>query len=175
MFLSLDLEELFHSYHHSLVTYLRRLMKCSHFAEEVAQDTYLRLRAKGPTTTTINHPRAYLFRTAHNLAMDQLAKHSTEWKHRSSSEIPIDIPSPTPQPDTIAESRQRLHKIATALNELPEACRQAFILNKIHHMTHAEIAQILNVSQSMIEKHLMRALAHCRAKLQDEKPNSSFL
>ncbi len=173
MFLSADLEELFHSYHHSLVSYLRRLMKCSHFAEEIAQDTYLRLRAKGPTTSTINHPRAYLFRTAHNLAMDQLAKQSTEWKHRSSSEISVDIPSATPQPDTITESRERLQRMANALNELPESCRQAFVLNKIHQMTHAEIAQKLNVSQSMVEKHLMRALAHCRAKLQNEKPKTS--
>jgi len=174
MFLSINIEELFHSYHHSLLTYLRGLVNCSQFAEEIAQDTYLRLGTKVPANTTINHPRAYLFRTAHNLAMDQLTKHATEWKYRTHQEVLVETHCPAPQPDHIAESRQRLEQIADALNELPAPCRQAFILHKIHHMTHAEIAEHLHVSKSMVEKHLMRALAHCRTRVHDQDPTSSL-
>ncbi|GJL56695.1 MAG: RNA polymerase sigma factor [Nitrospirales bacterium] len=172
MFLSVNLEDLFHSYHHSLLTYLRGLVKCSHFAEELAQETYLRLHTSVPATTTVMHPRAYLFRTAHNLAMDQQAKRTAEWKHRIFGGIPADLPCSLPQPDGIADSRQRLQSIANALNELPDACRQAFILHKFHGMTHAEIAQTLGVSKSMVEKHLMRALAHCRIRLREQAPTS---
>ncbi len=173
MVFSLNIEELFHSYHRSLLTYLRGLVKSPHFAEEIAQDTYLRLHNHIPPTTTVKHPRAYLFRTAHNLAMDQLTKQSTEWKYRTHHDIPIETRSPGPSPESITESRERLQLIANAINELPAPCRQAFILNKIHHMPHAEIALHLQVSKSMIEKHLMRALAHCRDRVHDQKATSS--
>jgi len=162
----MDLEQLYLSYHRSLLSYLYGISKCLHTAEEIAQDTYLRLGTKVPRDSTIQHPRAYLFRTAHNLAMNQLARHTTEWKYRISEDIPVDHPSSTPPPDSIADSRQRLKLLLHVLDELPEPCRRAFVLHKFHNLTYAEIAQKFGVSQSLIEKHLMRALTHCRARLQ---------
>ncbi|MCA9469773.1 MAG: sigma-70 family RNA polymerase sigma factor [Nitrospira sp.] len=173
MFISLNIEALFHSYHRSLVVYLRHLMKCPDSAEEIAQDTYLRLQTHAPSGK-ITHPRAYLFRTAHNLAMDQLAKHVTEGKYRTHGDIHQEMASLAPEPDRIAESRERLALIAEALNELPPPCRQAFMLNKFHYLTHAEIAIHLGVSQSMVEKHLMRALSHCRTRLKHPKRSPAY-
>lgn len=169
MVFSMNVERLYQSYHRPLLSYLHSIMKCSHLAEDIAQDTYLRLGTKIPSGTSIRHPQAYLFRTAHNLAMDQLARQRTEWKHGMSEDIPLNQASTHPLPDCIAYSRQRWKIIICALKELPPACQQAFILHKFHNLTHAEIARKLGVSQSMIEKHLMRALTHCRSRLEESE------
>ena len=50
-----------------------------------------------------------------------------------------------------------------ALSELPAACRECFLLRKLDGLSHLEIADRLEISRSMVEKHMVRALLHCRS------------
>jgi len=47
------------------------------------------------------------------------------------------------------------------LNELPPACRDAFLLNRLYDCTHAEIADRLGISTKTVQRHIERALLHC--------------
>jgi RNA polymerase sigma-70 factor (ECF subfamily) len=43
-----------------------------------------------------------------------------------------------------------------------------FVLRKVHKLSHAEIAQVLGVSHSTIEKHVAKGLMRCREYLRDQ-------
>ena len=60
------------------------------------------------------------------------------------------------------EFRDKVAALSVLLNELPIACRTAFIMNKVEGHSHREIAETLGISVSMVEKHMLRALCHCR-------------
>ncbi len=52
------------------------------------------------------------------------------------------------------------------VDELPEKCRQVFILRKFRDYDQQQIADELSISRRMVEKHLQKALSHCRTRLQ---------
>ena len=56
-------------------------------------------------------------------------------------------------------------RIETALRALPERTRQIFLLNRIHGCKYGEIAKAMQLSQSTVEKHMMRALEACKASV----------
>ena len=65
-----DAERLFRTYHAPLVRYLTRRLGDRDWAEEVAQETFLRALRHGP----VEHERAWLFAVATNLVRDEARK-----------------------------------------------------------------------------------------------------
>uniref|UniRef100_UPI003571484F sigma factor-like helix-turn-helix DNA-binding protein n=1 Tax=Methylomonas koyamae TaxID=702114 RepID=UPI003571484F len=45
------------------------------------------------------------------------------------------------------------------------ALRDAFILHKLHGSSYRDIAKLLDISESAVEKHIIKGLAHCRRRL----------
>ncbi len=145
-------------------TFLSRKFGCPVLAEEVAQETWLKVRRLSPPLV-VDHPRAYLFKMAANLAVDHLRSEKTRARHISSESIPEDAPNNTPLPDTALDYQQRLSILRKAVDELPPRCREAFMLHKFEDLSHAEIANRMGISRNMVEKHIIRGLAHCRNRL----------
>jgi RNA polymerase sigma-70 factor (ECF subfamily) len=135
--------------------------------EEIAQDAYMRIAGRGPQAGTIDYPKTYLFTAARNAAIDFTARQRTEWSYRVDIE---DLDAFASAEDGLVSfaQRQRLARLAVALNELPPACRRTFVMNKIEGRSHQDIARKLAISVSMVEKHMMRALGHCRDILRDD-------
>lgn len=61
-------------------------------------------------------------------------------------------------PEQIIAGRERLDKLVEAVNLLPPKCRIVFMLRKFEDLSHAEIAERLDISRNMVEKHLRNAL-----------------
>lgn len=160
------LTELFRLHHRELVRFAAHLVGDRDNGEEIAQDTYMRIARLGARAGTIDYPKTYLFTAARNAAIDFTARQRTEWSHRVDVEDLAEVPSQDDPFDRI-EARLRLARLAVALNELPRACRQTFVMNKIEGHSHPEIAAALGISVSMVEKHMMRALLHCRDVLRE--------
>ena len=60
---------------------------------------------------------------------------------------------------------QRLEMVQRALAELPVACRESFLLRKLEGLSHPEIAERLGLSRSVVEKHIVNAMKHCRNRI----------
>lgn len=161
---------LFRLYHRDLIRFLSRIIGSVETAEEIAQDTYLKVMRRPAEAAVIDHPKTYLFTAARNAALDHAAQARRVCSLRCDDESGTnEVAAPDPLPDTIIYHRDRLDRMAEALNELPAPCRRAFVLNKMHGKSHADIAHDLGVSVSMVEKHVMRALSHCRKRLRDDE------
>ncbi|MGH6860328.1 MAG: sigma-70 family RNA polymerase sigma factor [Phyllobacterium sp.] len=146
-----------------LVRHLTRKLGNAVVATDVAQDTYLRLQSV-PAGIDIQSPRAFIFRVADNLAIDHLRKEASRARYFTTEQIP-ERAMDAPLQDRVLDYRQRLALLEQAIAELPPKCRETFLMHKYDGLSHAEIARELHISRSMVEKHIMKALAHCRDRL----------
>lgn len=131
-------------------------------AEDVLQDTWLKLRERGDPAAW-HEPRAVLFTTAANLATD-LDRHNAVIERHSSREAfveGVEVEYPRPDPEAQADTVESLERLHAALMELPLVCRDAFLMNRIDAMTHAEIATRLGISTKSVQRYVERALRHC--------------
>lgn len=163
------IESVFHSHRASLVWRLFKMVSCKATAEDIAQDAYVRM-VSASNRQPVQHLPAFLFQTAHNLAIDHL-------RHRRRGERIID-PCPSPDhldsiasteasPETTAANRQAVEKLTKALDALPERTRQVLLLNRLEGMSYPEIADHLGVSQSTVYKDMQLALSHCMGAVKD--------
>ena len=159
--LNLWLGDLFRRHHDDFVRYAARLVGNRDNGEEVVQNAYVRVAGRSAHAAAVDHPKAYLLTATRNAAVDHIIRQQAEWSRRVDIED-ITEAAVSDDPTMTLHYRHRLARLAVLLNELPPACRDAFVMNKIEGLTHREIARRLGVSVSMVEKHMIRALFHCR-------------
>ncbi len=159
------LDELFRRYHRDLLRFVTRLIGSGDTAEDIAQETYLKLAKRRGQGREIERPKAYLLTAARNLVNDHATKRLTKAACEKACGALPEVASEAPMLDAALDARRRLELMAQVLNELPSACREAFVLNKLRGLGQREIAERLDISISMVEKHVIRALTHCRDRL----------
>lgn len=143
----------------------RKLNGDSQRAADVVQDTYLRLAKTPDTDDEIDNPRAYIYRVAGNLAIDQIRSDRRLSARHDGDEGALEISDPKPGPEKIYLSREQIMLLDRALKELPDNARAALLMFRVEGMSHTEIADKLGVSNSMVAKYIGRALRHCRDAL----------
>ncbi|MBH3433005.1 sigma-70 family RNA polymerase sigma factor [Pseudomonas citronellolis] len=153
---------LFEHYEELIGAWTRRLRN-RHEAEDLAHDTYLRLLET--PQATVAQPRAYLHRTARNLAIDAFRREQAHspvgMEHLDEHE------APDGDPETTMHAVQLASSIERALAELPANCRKVFVWQKLEGLSQAEIAERLGLSKNMVEKYMIRTLRHLRDRLGD--------
>ncbi|ABL71062.1 MULTISPECIES: RNA polymerase sigma factor [Paracoccus] len=162
------LTDLFRRHHRDLLRYATRLVGDRDQGEEVVQNTYLRLARRGAAAAAIRYPKTYAFTAARTAAIDLTARRHAEWLHRVDFDAVAELQGGEDAAQALYR-RQRILRMAVLLNELPVACQTAFLMNKVEGRSHREIAARLGVSVSMVEKHVMRALMHCRDLMREEE------
>jgi RNA polymerase sigma factor (sigma-70 family) len=160
-----DLLSAFQVYYDDLRSFLSRKCGSATLAAEVVQEMYLRLR-RLVAVPPVEEPRAYLFRMADHLAIDHLRAQERH-AQRHMGPPPDDMPSLAPSPETIAESRQKVEILRRAVLELPERCREVFLLHKGLGKSYSAIATELGISVRTVEHHLAKAISHCRKRLRE--------
>jgi RNA polymerase sigma-70 factor (ECF subfamily) len=127
-------------------------------AEDVLHEVWLNLRTRSDPASW-REPRAVLFTTAANLATDAYRRDAREILSPESGQAE---PACTrPGPELQAEAADELKNLAAALEDLPGACRDAFLFNRLEGLTHAEIADRLGVSTKTVQRYIERAMRRC--------------
>ncbi len=160
----IDLASLYASEQGRLKRLVKRLVGSKTVAEDVVQDAFLNLLRADPGTE-INHSQSYLTRTVRNLAIDHLRRRKLQDRHFVSLDVAQGLPSDAPDAERSVAYRLAAERLAKAIDDLPPRCRQVFLLNKFDGLTYREITEKLGISASMVEKHMMKAIAHCRDAL----------
>lgn len=170
---SLDLEQLFHEHHHDLLAMLRRMVGCPATAADLAQEAYVRLVDASPANDIVS-PRAFLFRTAKNLALDHFRKQKFRGDRQTSIDEIEDIPVDAPSAETQVYDKQRVAALETALGGLSPRTRSVFIMRRVYGYSYQEIAVRMGISERAVEKRLVRAMTHCLSacRFDDAEPSS---
>lgn len=144
--------------------YLRHKLGCTQTAEDLTQETYLRVLRQGAIEQIDNLP-AYLFRVASHLAIDH-HRQTIRSVHGYPEPLDETLVCSRPLPDNVLEQRQALAQMQQAIDELPPQCRRIFLLHKVKHCSYSEIAAELNISPRTVEKQISKALKFFRDRLQ---------
>lgn len=161
----LALDALYRKYSEALRRFLvRRRVKRDEVAD-IVQETYCRV-LKSRELQTIRHPRAFLFQVASNVVLNAAKHRRTVGEDDAIDDSSAEIVDEQPSAYRRLKAEQELAIVRAALAELPDTCREVFVLNRFESRSYSEIAQELDLSVSMIEKHVSHALSHLRKRLQ---------
>jgi len=150
-------------YYRELVSFLSARLGNRQAAEDVIHDAYLRVLERNEPEQ-IENPRAFLYRTAMNLVIDRHRRHLVR-KAEPLEVLDLDERWHSPAPSQSMQMNQRLALMQRALDELSAPCRDSFLLRKLDGMSHQQIAEHLGISRSLVEKHIVNAMKHCRVRM----------
>jgi RNA polymerase sigma-70 factor (ECF subfamily) len=154
-------------YQHRLYRYLLRLVHDSAAAEDLFQQTWLRVVQNIRRYDPRRSFEAWLFSVAHNLAMDHLRRRQPE---------SLDEPAASREevaaadPDALERllARERAGLLEAAVAELPAVYREALTLRFEEDMKLEEMAEVIHAPLSTVKSRLRRALEGLRCKLETE-------
>jgi RNA polymerase sigma factor (sigma-70 family) len=154
-----QLHNLYADNHHWLYVWLCRKMGCVHQAEDVAQTTFLRLLSF-QRLDHIKEPRAFLITTASRLIIDEARRKKVEQRYLETYYYYHGEESVVPSTEDVVLMTETLTALIQMLEGLPEKCLRAFLMNRLDGMKHAEIAETLGVSKSMVKQYMARAMLY---------------
>lgn len=144
-------------YFRHLDAILRRRGRSREEAEDLIQETFLRVKMYVDGGGEVREPEAFLVRTALNLARDRRQREHREL-YTSNPLEDLDLVDSLPGPEELLEREQRLDGLKRALNRAGPRAREVFLMHRLEGMTYAQIASQLDVSVSAVEKHMAKAL-----------------
>jgi RNA polymerase sigma-70 factor (ECF subfamily) len=145
---------------------LRRRGRSREDAEDVIQETFLRVKQYLDEGNKIVEPQAFLTSTALNLSRDARKREHRHLYARRPLEDLV-LPDARPQPEEAAETEQRLERLKRVLNKAGPRTREVFLMHRLYGMTYPQIADHFDISISAIEKHIARAMAALGEELLD--------
>ncbi|MDP9014392.1 MAG: RNA polymerase sigma factor [Pseudomonadota bacterium] len=145
----------------ALHRYLRRFTSGAEDVEDLVQETYVRMYALRDFWK-VDSPRALLFRIAHNMAVERARRLTTQATDSVADFELLNVYSSEAPAEEQIDARRRFESFCAAVDRLPPLCRRVFVLRKVYRLSHDEIAEVLGVSHSTIEKHVAKGLLRCR-------------
>lgn len=158
-------EEVFMAQRGSLLRTVQRIVGSHSTAEDVLQETYLRVSA-AMRERQVDNLVPFLFQTARNLALDHLRslrRRNSVLQSDVPSEVIEQVPSDAAGPERAVAQQQLLERLDEALAGLLPRQQQVFVLNRLHGWSYAEIAEHMDISLSTVQKDLKLAMALCVA------------
>lgn len=156
--------EIFHLYKHKLYSYLLPLTGSPEVAEDIIQDTFLKLWNNRNILGDIEDFGAYLFRMTHNLAINSFKRMAKETLVLS--ELQSRPQSSESQVDNTLIFKEAAEALHQTIRSLPPQQKLVYILSREQGLKHDEIAQYLHLSPTTVRNHIVQALRTIRKKIE---------
>jgi RNA polymerase sigma-70 factor (ECF subfamily) len=128
-------------------------------AQEAAQEVFLRLYATLKQGETIDNPRAWIFRVAHNLGLKVRARQSHETPYDPNLEAQLKSHAPDPEHSLLERERAlRFHRAVEGLSEQQRRC----VYLRMEGLRYPDIGSVLGISASAVGEFLRRAMVRLR-------------
>lgn len=147
-----DFDDNFRCYYRPLCMFSLKIVNDIDQAEDIVQDAFVDLWQKRESLKDSSNIRAYLFAIVRN-------KSTYYIKKISSIEVSYDISliAEEEMEQTIEDSFEQA-RILTAIDNLPERCKNALLLSKRDGLKYEEIAENMSVSVNTVRNHISKAL-----------------
>lgn len=156
-------ERLFREHNEALLRFLRARVGSQNEAREVAQEAYVRLLSLDQPGA-VSYLRAFLFKTAANIAIDRHRRHQSHDKATGGGQLFMEF-AENRTPERLVAGEQTLRHLGHLIESMPAKCQAAFVMSQIQGLDAATIASQLGITDSMVRKYVVRALLHCREQM----------
>jgi RNA polymerase sigma factor (sigma-70 family) len=172
---SAAVSQLFREHNRALVGYLTARLRSEQEAKEVAQEAYLRLlQLHEPGTSSLL--RAYLFKTATNLAIDRLRHRRVRQRAEERQELFAELAPTCSELDDPAKqlmAREQADRLLGYLRELPPKCQHVLKLHRFEGVPQHEVASRLGFSERMVRRYVTYAMIYCHLRLEGMAPDQA--
>lgn len=148
-----NIDEIFKLYYRPLCMYIIHYVNNIDTAEDIAQDSFTAYWEKLNKGYKIENVKAYLYATARNRSIDYLKEQT--------SFISLSVPANLEETLTDDEAEECScieARMWTAIDALPERCREVFLLHKRDGMKYKDIAERFHISVNTVDNHISKAL-----------------
>lgn len=155
-----EFDEIFNNWYDPIRNFVYFKTGDVNVAEDIAQDTFLRLwekRAEIKTPTV----KSLLYTIAGNLVINRFDRQKVSFKFVTNYQ-PLNV---SVAPDYELEMKEFDNRLQQALDHLDEKNRTVFLMNRIDGLTYVQIAESLGVTVKAIEKRMEKALSFLRKNI----------
>jgi len=171
---------IFNKFYSRLYYFVLEFISLNDISENIVQDTFFTLWNKRHELKDESNLNAYLFTVAKNNCLYKLRDQryrqkvfTTNSLNQDELEMSIDVLSNL---DSSAYTFDEIDRIVEkTLEELPPQCRKVFTLSRFEERKNKEIAEELNISVKVVEKHISKGLKKFRVSLKDYLPFVVYL
>ncbi|WP_246238006.1 RNA polymerase sigma factor [Pseudomonas akapageensis] len=148
-----------------LLAWLRRNIACPQRAEDLSQDTFVRLLGRDQLATP-REPRAFLVAIAKGLLFDHFRRTALEQAYLAELMLIPEAEQPSLEEQYLI--LEDLKAIDRLLGKLSSKARAAFLYSRLDGLAHAEIAERLGVSVPRARQYLAQGMRQCYVALYGE-------
>lgn len=156
---AIDVERLFREHNAALLRFIAAKIGSEQEAREIAQEAYVHL-LQLDQRAAVSFLRAFLFKTAANLAVDRLRQRGRRSHLTSMPDVDFAVFELTPERQLSGE--EAVTVLGEAVARLPARCRQAFLLHRVYEMRIEEIAERMGIGVCMTRRYVARGLEYVR-------------
>ncbi|WP_302774384.1 RNA polymerase sigma-70 factor [Parabacteroides johnsonii] len=157
---------LFRRYYSILCAYATKFVELKD-AEEIVQDVMLWLWENRETQTFETSLSQYLFKTVYHRAINQIVRHQSQLR---ADTLFYENMQEMLQDTDFYQLEELQRRIREAVDALPPAYREAFVMHRFDNKSYKEIAEILQVSPKTVDYRIQQALKQLRITLKDYLP-----
>jgi RNA polymerase sigma factor (sigma-70 family) len=128
-----------------------------HDIEDIVQETFVRSYVAS-RKQVIRNPRAFMLRTAKNLALNNLNRADSRLNDSMENLVEEQL-AHAETPEQHCQSQEQFLVFCQAVAELPARCRRAFILKKVYGLSYREISLDLGITEATAKKHIVKGMA----------------
>ncbi len=150
------LKSLFDKEYQNLCRFANSYVNDEHLAEDVVQNTFIKIWEQKKELLLTNDARYYLVTSVRNNCISELRRSKN-----------ITFPENSPETDAEPffshmlqkeEYTEQQERIATALDKLPPKCKEIFLMIKLHGMSYKQTAEALSLSVKTVENQMGKAI-----------------
>jgi len=164
-------EELVERYRRPLLNFIYRILNDWTFAEDLLQETYLRLYVNKDSYREIAKFSTWIYTIAGNLAKSELRRQKIRrWlsiSPREDEHRQLDIPDAAANPAENVQSSNSLGRIDEEIRKLPRVFREVVILRDVQELSYEEISLILKIPLGTVKSRVNRGRRRLKEQLQD--------
>jgi RNA polymerase sigma-70 factor (ECF subfamily) len=157
-------EELYKQYYIYLCLISQHIVRNHNDAEEIVSDVFVKLWNMRDRTGAIKSIKAYLIKAVHNASLNLIEQNNKRSEHTDLENVSAlkvltwDSDYPLGQ----LFEKELLETIKKGINDLPESCREIFLLSRDKEMNYDEISRKLGISINTVKTQMKIALSRMR-------------
>lgn len=170
------MEQLIERYQHRLFRYLLFLAGNRDLAQDLFQETWIRVLERGTQFNGRSRFETWMFAIARNLMIDHTRRRVTlslDDMTDPKSDLPVEIATNLPSPFDHFQTGERAARISHALLTLHPLYREVLVLRFHEEMSLEEIAQITSAPLSTVKSRLYRGMAALKPVLESHRESPS--